>query len=64
MKKIFAGVLILLAALSLFAEEFITVYREGNDFFVLTLHTPAEIPAAGITLSNNAKHGYLVLKLD
>lgn len=30
----------------------------------LTLHTPGEVPAAGITLSNNAKHGYLVLKLD
>ena len=30
----------------------------------LTLHTPAEVPAAGITLSNNATHGYLVLKLD
>ena len=30
----------------------------------LTLHTKEKVPAAGITLSNGAKHGYIVLKLD
>lgn len=31
---------------------------------LLTLHTKSVVPAEGIKLSNNAKHGYLVLKLD
>ena len=31
---------------------------------LLTLHSSEKVPASGITLSNNAKHGYLVLKLD
>ena len=31
---------------------------------MLTLHTREKVPAGGITLSNGAKHGYLVLKLD
>ena len=30
----------------------------------LELHTKGVVPAEGIKLSNNAKHGYLVLKLD
>ena len=30
----------------------------------LILHTPDTVPAAGIRLSNNTEHGYLVLKLD
>ena len=42
MKKIFTGALILLSALSLFAEEFITVYREGNDFFVRSRFSETE----------------------
>lgn len=30
----------------------------------MTLHTAKNVPASGITLSNGAKHGYIVLKLD
>ena len=30
----------------------------------VTLHTQKSVPSQGITLSNTAKHGYLVLKLD
>ena len=39
----------------------ITVLEKTKE---LTLHTNAVVPASGIRLSNNAKHGYLVLKLD
>ena len=30
----------------------------------LELHSKGTVSASGITLSNNAEHGYLVLKLD
>lgn len=43
------------------AGKKITVLEKTKD---LTLHTQTVVPGSGIQISNNAKHGFLVLKLD